>query len=102
MVSNFNDLQSEGIDGKMHSGAPASNVEVMLRGAEVERVETGGDPVGQVRQTRVSTLRSSSRDVLTCVTCFAGRDFRCSQEVRLFLRISTSILGTISENHTRG
>jgi hypothetical protein len=56
LVSNFNDLQSEGIDGKMHSGAAASNVEVMLRGAEVERVETGGDPTGQVSSCYNSRL----------------------------------------------
>lgn len=48
LVSHFNDLQSEGKEGTMHSGAPASNVEVMLKGEDVERVETGGDPVGQV------------------------------------------------------
>ena len=48
LVSHFNDLQSEGLDGNMHSGAPASNVEVMLKGQDVEQIETGGDPTGQV------------------------------------------------------
>jgi hypothetical protein len=49
-VSHFNDLQVGGLkDQKMHTGAPGSNAEVLLKGDEVEVVETGGDPRGKVR-----------------------------------------------------
>jgi len=49
-VSHFNDLQVGGLkDQRMHTGAPGSNVEVLLKGDGVEAVETGGDPQGKVR-----------------------------------------------------
>jgi hypothetical protein len=32
----------------MYTGAPGLGLEVMLKGEEVEEVETGGDPKGQV------------------------------------------------------
>jgi long-chain acyl-CoA synthetase len=36
------------VDSIPHLGPPASNIEVMLKGDEVERVEEGQDPVGEL------------------------------------------------------
>lgn len=55
-ASHFLDLQNLPIfapsgsekQEKMHTGAPSTNVEVVLKGEGVEAVESGGDPVGQV------------------------------------------------------
>jgi hypothetical protein len=51
LASNFNDLQvGFSQSEKMHSGAPGSNIEIMLKGEKVEEVETGGDPTGKVSE----------------------------------------------------
>lgn len=34
-----------------HSGPPASNVEIVLRGDEVEGMDAGNDPEGEVRRS---------------------------------------------------
>ena len=43
-------IESEDVaGGKMHSGPPGANIEIELRGAEVDRgMEKGGDPRGAV------------------------------------------------------
>lgn len=69
--------------GKMHTGGPASNVEVVLKGPEVERLEKGLDPIGQVRQQRNGRfVKLKGIDTIVCCRSTFGMGRRPSDPRR--------------------